>query len=86
MLMTEGREEGAFKRSQGTVKSVQRVIAAGRFQYYRHNPRLVPDQFSPVVNKVVLTIPPTPKADSKKAKSTLATAGYVQYFFTTFHF
>jgi len=52
MLMTQGKEEALFKRSQGVVKSVQKVTAAKNFAFYPHNPRMVPDQFKPELLKV----------------------------------
>jgi len=52
MLMTQGKEEALFKRSQGVVKSVQKVTAAKNFVFYPHNPRMVPDQFKPELLKV----------------------------------
>ena len=55
MLMTQGKEEAMFKRSQGVVKSVQKVISAKNFVFYPHNPRMVPDAFTPTLNKVTTT-------------------------------
>ena len=52
--MTQGKEEGMFKRSQGVVKSVQKVTAAKNFIFYPDNPRMVPDAFKPTLNKVCL--------------------------------
>jgi hypothetical protein len=54
MLMTQGKEEALFKRGQGVVRSVQRVVAAKNFVFYPDNPRMVPDHLQPTLNKVWL--------------------------------
>ena len=54
MLMTEGKEQETYKRSQSTRRSIFRAIVthADRLQMYQHNPRLVPMRYTPQLKLV----------------------------------
>ncbi|KAL1919923.1 uncharacterized protein VTP21DRAFT_1855 [Calcarisporiella thermophila] len=55
VLLTEGKEEQNYKRSLQSYKTIQKAIASGeRFEYYPHNPRILPEGVRPVCDKRVL--------------------------------
>jgi len=70
MLVTEGKEERDYNSSVASRLSIHKAIngSGGRsLQYYQHNPRMIPQQYNPLCEKVSFTIPEL--QDTKKRKT-----------------
>ncbi|KAF9911565.1 hypothetical protein EC991_003029 [Linnemannia zychae] len=58
LLLAEGQEEGKYRKSQSTYKSVQRAITQGnQLVYYPDNPRLIPGKQLPTCDFVSIDVP-----------------------------
>ncbi|KAJ3375664.1 hypothetical protein GGF31_002867 [Allomyces arbusculus] len=59
-LLTAGKEEEQYKKSQDNYKSVQSMIQKGGLQLFDKPARMIPFNIKPVLIKCFLNIPPLP--------------------------
>ncbi|KNE58598.1 hypothetical protein AMAG_04162 [Allomyces macrogynus ATCC 38327] len=59
-LLTAGKEEEQYKKSQDNYKSVQNMIQKGGLQLFDKPARMIPFNVKPVLIKCFLNIPPLP--------------------------
>ncbi|XP_072485366.1 Fanconi anemia group M protein isoform X2 [Notamacropus eugenii] len=57
VILTEGREECAYNRSQSCKRSIYKAISGNRktFHFYQGSPRMIPDGINPKLHKMFIT-------------------------------
>ncbi|CAE1313197.1 FANCM [Acanthosepion pharaonis] len=86
MLVTEGKEDMIYKRSQYNKNSITKALLNGTksLHYYQHNPRMLPDGLMPQCHKMYITIKKEfetldqAKALKKKEKKTKIAKGKIK--------
>ncbi|KAF9117969.1 3'-5' DNA helicase, partial [Mortierella sp. 14UC] len=69
LLLAEGQEEGKYRKSQSTYKSVQRAITQGnQLVYYPENPKIIPGGQLPTCDFVSIDVPTYITTTGKKRK------------------
>ncbi|KAK3844377.1 MAG: hypothetical protein J3R72DRAFT_77715 [Linnemannia gamsii] len=69
LLLAEGQEEGKYRKSQATYKSVQRAITQGnQLVYYPENPKIIPGGPLPTCDFVNIAVPTYVTTTGKKRR------------------
>ena len=73
ILLTQGKEENAYKSSLSQKKNIYKVITNGQknFQFFRDNPLMIPKGLQPTCHKLFIQLPSEeekPKEEKKTKK------------------